>query len=130
MNKAIQGELTRAISCGLEINSKCSKYKITFGSTGISSQSTESPLKSAMLHPTSPDGAAPSPSRGFPKPSRTLKILIPASLPTAKSTDKTDEEDEDKVAYLDVHSGLSVGTIAGMDIGAEDRWEFLLYGKP
>ncbi|RYH30683.1 hypothetical protein EON65_04410 [archaeon] len=123
-NKAVQVELNHAISCGLEINNKCSKYKINFGP--LSSSSTESPLKSTMIQPVSPDSAAPSPSRAFPRPSRSLKILIPAN----PSADQSANDEEDNVTYLDVHSGLSVGTLAGMDIGAEDRWEFLLYGKP
>eukprot|EP01031_Cornospumella_fuschlensis_P032025 gene32025-38725_t len=126
-HKAVQVELNRAISCGLEINSKCSKYKISFGSPD--SPSSDSPLKSAgMLQPVSPDTAAPSPSRVFLRPNRSLKVLIPASPSMDQSTDKTDI-DEDNVAYLDVHSGLSVEKLAGMDIGAENRWEFLLFGK-
>ncbi len=36
----------------------------------------------------------------------------------------------EEVAYLNVHSGLSVGMMAGLDVGANDRWEFLLVGSP
>lgn len=31
---------------------------------------------------------------------------------------------------LNVHSGLSVGLMAGIDIGAMDRWEYFIIGKP
>jgi class 3 adenylate cyclase len=34
------------------------------------------------------------------------------------------------VTYLDVHAGLSFGTMAGIDIGTENRWEYFLAGSP
>eukprot|EP01034_Spumella_vulgaris_P038138 gene38138-47075_t len=37
---------------------------------------------------------------------------------------------EDNVAYLNVHAGVSMGLMAGIDIGANDRWEFFLVGEP
>eukprot|EP01034_Spumella_vulgaris_P031962 gene31962-39484_t len=40
------------------------------------------------------------------------------------------ESDEDNVAYLNVHAGVSMGLMAGIDIGANDRWEFFLVGEP
>lgn len=33
-------------------------------------------------------------------------------------------------AYLDVHSGVAFGLMAGVDIGLKDRWEFFLLGNP
>jgi class 3 adenylate cyclase len=36
----------------------------------------------------------------------------------------------DDVTYLDVHAGLSFGTMAGIDIGTENRWEYFLAGSP
>ncbi len=36
---------------------------------------------------------------------------------------------EPNITYLNVHSGVSVGTMAGMDVGAHDRWEYLLFGS-
>lgn len=33
-------------------------------------------------------------------------------------------------AILDVHAGLSVGTMAGVDVGAHDRWEYFIVGSP
>lgn len=33
-------------------------------------------------------------------------------------------------AILNVHAGVSIGLMAGMDVGAFDRWEYLLLGTP
>lgn len=44
---------------------------------------------------------------------------------SASAGDATDD-----VTYLDVHAGLSYGTMAGIDIGAENRWEYFLAGSP
>lgn len=61
------------------------------------------------------------------------KIVFPQTAPIpeldgAIHADQTTTIEE--VAYLNVHSGLSVGMMAGLDVGANDRWEFLLVGKP
>lgn len=37
---------------------------------------------------------------------------------------------EQLVTYLNVHSGVSMGLMAGIDVGSEDRWEYLLLGDP
>ncbi|RYH25992.1 adenylate/guanylate cyclase domain-containing protein [archaeon] len=50
-----------------------------------------------------------------------------ARLPAA--TGKVTPENEN-VAYLNVHAGVSFGLMAGVDIGALDRWEYFLIGKP
>jgi hypothetical protein len=34
------------------------------------------------------------------------------------------------VTYLNVHSGVGVGVMAGIDVGANNRWEYLLLGQP
>jgi class 3 adenylate cyclase len=41
-----------------------------------------------------------------------------------------DHPNAEEVAYLNVHAGLSVGMMAGLDVGANDRWEFMLVGSP
>lgn len=38
--------------------------------------------------------------------------------------------DEFEVTYLNVHAGLSVGHMTGIDVGALDRWEFFIMGQP
>ena len=38
--------------------------------------------------------------------------------------------EESSVAYLNVHSGVSWGLMAGIDIGSENRWEYFLIGEP
>jgi hypothetical protein len=35
-----------------------------------------------------------------------------------------------QVSYLNVHSGVSMGLMAGIDVGSDDRWEYLLIGEP
>ena len=37
---------------------------------------------------------------------------------------------EANVTYLDVHCGVSVGTMAGIDVGAAGRFEYLILGPP
>lgn len=34
------------------------------------------------------------------------------------------------ITYLNVHSGVGVGVMAGIDVGAHNRWEYLLLGQP
>ena len=34
------------------------------------------------------------------------------------------------VTFLNVHSGVGVGMLAGIDVGANHRWEYLLLGEP
>ncbi len=36
----------------------------------------------------------------------------------------------DTITYLNVHSGVGVGVMAGIDVGAQNRWEYLLLGQP
>lgn len=38
--------------------------------------------------------------------------------------------DAPTVTYLDVHCGVSVGTMAGIDVGAAGRYEYLIMGQP
>lgn len=33
-------------------------------------------------------------------------------------------------SYLNVHSGLAMGVMCGLDVGINDRWEYLLIGNP
>lgn len=37
---------------------------------------------------------------------------------------------DDRFAFLNVHVGLSVGTMAAVDVGCAGRWELLLVGEP
>lgn len=69
------------------------------------------------------------------------KISIPHSaVRTVTTTDSNSVErstnsysrtsDEDEVVFLNVHAGLSLGTMACMDVGLDERWECLIVGKP
>lgn len=48
----------------------------------------------------------------------------------AKKDDENGAGDNSSCAYLSVHSGISSGLMAGIDVGANDRWEYLLVGDP
>lgn len=48
---------------------------------------------------------------------------------TAAPPPTTNQEPEDHT-FLNVHSGLSAGLFAGLDVGAQDRWEYLIMGEP
>eukprot|EP01034_Spumella_vulgaris_P039851 gene39851-49254_t len=61
--------------------------------------------------------------------SSTRSSLASTSDGPSSSTSVSTEED-DNVAYLNVHSGVSMGLMAGIDIGANDRWEYFLMGDP
>ncbi len=39
-------------------------------------------------------------------------------------------EQADCIAYLNVHVGISIGTMASLDVGTSDRWEYLIVGQP
>lgn len=47
-----------------------------------------------------------------------------------KTASSTNLEVTEDISYLDVHAGLSYGTMAGIDIGSGYRWEYFLAGRP
>lgn len=100
-NSYSEATLQKAVTCGVEINATCSNYKISFDSSVKGSSRRTSLLGGGSF-------------------------FSPANT-NGRSTYKSDE---DAVAYLNVHSGVSMGVIAGMDVGANDRWEYLIFGQP
>lgn len=48
----------------------------------------------------------------------------------ANSPSLNEADNGDRFAFLNVHVGLSVGTMAAIDIGCAGRWELLLLGRP
>ena len=89
--------VTTAVTCGMEINATCSKYKVSFFQENLH----DSLLTSALISPT--DSKA--------------------------SFFANESEPKENFTFLNVHAGVSVGTMAGIDVGANDRWEYLLLGK-
>jgi hypothetical protein len=68
--------------------------------------------------------SAHSVSRDYFTPHYPLPPSIDPNAPTAAPSSN------ESIAFLNVHSGLSMGLMAGLDVGAFDRWEYLLLGQP
>eukprot|EP01042_Synura_sphagnicola_P027319 gene27319-35283_t len=100
----------RATACALEICASCGHYEVKLQHGGLDAhthmfdrfmpQRRNSAMNSGKVAPL--DATHASPAR-------------PA---------------EDNVTYLDVHCGISLGLMAGIDIGHGDRWEYFLAGSP
>lgn len=100
--KAIRSCLEKATACGLEIGKTCCNHEVQLDPPVVEAPPSSSGIMSKIL----------------PKWAR---------LPAA--TGKVAPENEN-VAYLNVHAGVSFGLMAGVDIGALDRWEYFLIGNP
>jgi hypothetical protein len=98
-----------AVACGMEINQTCSHYSVTF----LPKNLTDSLLTTALF------GTKPSQYSYNHKKNKLVNTANPVTL-TANNEMQT---------FLNVHAGVSVGTMAGIDIGANDRWEYLLVGE-
>lgn len=99
-----KGSVERAVSCALEINACCCNHKVILEDNAMSAaQSRWSKLFNSLPVVL---GQA-----------NNVKVA-----PMAKGDDKT--------AYLNVHSGVGFGLLAGVDVGSRDRWEFFLLGEP
>ncbi len=109
---AARAALEKAVACGLEITISCGHHEVQLGNgagDGTDQKKTDSLL--GKILPNWMLNAAASPSKIAPE------------LPNLSSQ-------TDNVAYLDVHCGVSIGLMAGVDIGHLDRWEFFLVGDP
>ncbi len=104
---AARQALEKAVACGLEISVACGKYEVRLDG----SSSLDTHQSSGMLGRFLPNFSLSS-------------FLSPAAkiLPS--------HSDSDSVVYLDVHAGVSIGLMAGVDIGHNDRWEYFLVGEP
>eukprot|EP01034_Spumella_vulgaris_P044546 gene44546-55425_t len=102
--------LGKATECGREISAVCGNHKVAL--TEMSS-----PDKTAMQKGVNMIRKI-LPSLGG------MRAVVTAAATTANSavapTIRQVEEADDNVAYLNVHSGVSMGLMAGIDIGAND----------
>eukprot|EP01033_Poteriospumella_lacustris_P004818 gene4818-3453_t len=99
-----KASVERAVSCALEINACCCNHKVILEDNAMSAaQSRWSKLFNSLPVVLGQNNNA--------------KVA-----PMAKGDDKT--------AYLNVHSGVGFGLLAGVDVGSRDRWEFFLLGEP
>jgi class 3 adenylate cyclase len=95
--------VSMAVDCGMEIISACSNQKIDF-----SLLSGEKHLQNRFMRQLLP----------------TLNALFGQTKTAASNTTTpTIEHHSENAAYLNVHAGISVGQMAGVDIGVGDRWE-------
>jgi class 3 adenylate cyclase len=94
--------LHKATSCGIEISTHCNNHAIELRpKTFLSSM-----LPSLSLFSSS-------------KSASSAKVEGDSKKSKAATT-----------VYLNVHSGVASGLFAGLDVGVNDRWEYVLFGKP
>lgn len=110
----------RAVSCALEINACCCNHTVLLGETSSSSsaQSRWSKLFNSLPIVM---GQGSFINNG---------TTVISNLNNTKVVPMTPSKGDDKVAYLNVHSGVGFGLLAGVDVGCRDRWEFFLLGEP
>lgn len=99
---AIRAALEKAIACGLEINATCGNHEVQLDSPAVEQVSSNGIISKFLPRWARMAGNKVSPTEGA----------------------------NPNVAYLNVHSGVSFGLMGGVDIGAEDRWEYFLIGEP
>eukprot|EP01031_Cornospumella_fuschlensis_P036307 gene36307-44044_t len=103
--QAARRALEKAVACGLEISAECGNYEV----------------KLTEAASTSPSKSEPSGGGGLVN-----KFLKLGSFLTGSRV----APGNDDVAYLDVHSGVSCGLMAGIDVVHGSRGEFFLVGEP
>eukprot|EP01031_Cornospumella_fuschlensis_P030149 gene30149-36420_t len=103
---AAKRALERAVACGLEISTVCGNYEVRLGESAT-------PLES------------PSIINKF-LPSLPFSSFLAGGSKVAPSAGA----DAESVVFLNVHSGVSCGLMAGIDIIHGNRGEFFLVGDP
>ena len=102
--------LEKAVECGKEIILTCSDHRIVLNHN------------KALRRIAGTD----SPNASF--------ASLPPTHSHSTSSNKVDSSSsssvEEEIAYLNIHSGVSFGLMAGIDIGADNRWEYFLIGEP
>jgi hypothetical protein len=93
-----------AVNCGMEIMRSCSNFRIDF-------------KEKEMVY----EGIA--------------SLVLAPMIKTEQGSIETKahqgvEVTQENYSYLNVHAGASCGLLLGMDIGANDRWEYVIAGEP
>ncbi|RYG69441.1 hypothetical protein EON64_02720 [archaeon] len=104
--QAARRALEKAVACGLEISAECGNYEVK-----LTDSSSTSPSKTE----------ASSGGGGLVNKFLKLGSFLSGSRVSPGNDD---------VAYLDVHSGVSCGLMAGIDVVHGTRGEFFLVGEP
>ena len=103
----IQMGIEKGIACALKINSECNNYKISFSPKEQEASSFRVKSKINKFSGDSLDSIIDD-----------VELMTSLKAPV------------EEVVYLSVHSGISVGVLAGAKVSASDRSEYLLLGKP
>eukprot|EP01032_Pedospumella_encystans_P027950 gene27950-31572_t len=141
-----------AVKCGIEINVECGNYAINLskenarrGSKFNSKFNTDKDKRlysdtgnaelaqgildlAARSDEQKVEGTAPAASNG-------LRVSIeglasPTQATFSRKMIAKRKKAKTQVTYLNIHAGVSVGVMAAMDVGANDRFEFMLLGQP
>lgn len=108
--------IQQAVLCSLEINAKCSDYEVKLiakhGKNRVVTKllfehASSTPHSNHSVGSSTPPGTSNTISKGF-----------------------TGGSPQNRLSYLNVHSGLSIGVMAGIDVGYDGRCEYLLMGGP
>ena len=97
----------KALLCSLEISIVCNGYTINLDESHH------------WVSPRSPANSFMRSDDYYPKNISSEHYCTPSIA-----------EQDDRFAFLNVHCGLSTGTMAAVDVGCAGRWEFLLVGEP
>jgi class 3 adenylate cyclase len=94
--------VSAAVVCGMEIIKACSNHKIEFNQISAEEKSPQTRLIRQLLP--------------------TLNALF-GQTKTFSTSNELDKPVSENTVFLNVHAGISVGQMAGVDIGVGDRWE-------
>eukprot|EP01034_Spumella_vulgaris_P035306 gene35306-43529_t len=128
----------KATACGAEITLTCGNQKVQLSPLNIPSDNSGTNNANVIKKSQSNGGILRNllPSIGnmfggsnhgaidFLSPRSTSSntaVTVPTS-PTRLPSSSSPTPPEDNLAYLNVHAGVSVGLMAGIDIGASNRW--------
>jgi hypothetical protein len=97
--------VSTAVACGIEITSSCSDQKIEINQAFSGEKSPQIRLMRQLLP--------------------TLNSLFgqTKSASNNTTTEQRHKTESESTIFLNVHAGISVGQMAGVDIGVGDRWE-------
>lgn len=103
----------RAVACALEICSSCGHYEVKIQNIG------------SDAHTHMFDRFMPQRRNSAINSGKVAPIDVTSGLSMGPPPKPAEE-----VTYLDVHCGISMGLMAGIDVGYDDRWEYFLAGTP
>lgn len=133
---AAKSSVEKAVACALEINACCCNHKVILTEPSDSAQSRWSKLFNSLpviLGQQTPTRSPPNKKKVAPSPSSAggaTASFTAGSGGANNNSNNNSSFNAEKVAYLNVHSGVGFGLLAGVDVGCRDRWEFFLLGEP